>query len=150
MKTLVLILLLTITAAAQVKVAAPCVKATDTFEVAVYAKQTNGIAAYQFWIEYDPNVLELTGDESNYWNCTTKDTIAASMNVVCNGYTPGRLRAVFYGSQALADNAGIIFRVPFHPIGQGSSMLHFTNGHFFYWSGETPSIYYDGLALIPY
>lgn len=140
-----------ITSAAQIVVSAPQQAVQPgNFDVVINAGPLDNLISYQFDIYHDANVIAPTGGESENFGCTTQDTLASNLSVVCNGYEAGRLRVVVYGALPITGGSGAILRVHFHTVtSDAKSTLHFANGHFYLWpSGETSSTYQDGYIKV--
>lgn len=148
MKLLSILFLFTASLAAQ-SVSAPNVvlPGPSEFEAVITADVSN-IAAYQFDIVYNPNVIALQyTDEAHNFGCSLDNTIDANMSVTCNGYQPGRLIVVVWGSVAFS-GCGDLLRTHLVTVEGHYSPLNFDRVQFFHWKGQTPVDAYNGSVTI--
>jgi hypothetical protein len=92
-------------------------------EFTVDVDDASGIAAYQFELCYDPNVI---ADPV----CSTQGTLAEPMNVICNESEPGHLQVAAFGVYELA-GSGPVLRVAFRSKAPGETKVVFDNAYFF-------------------
>lgn len=140
-KTLLTILILSISAFAQLTVSAPVTgeHLPSTFTIPIVVEHADGIIAYQFNLSYNEDVINPTG--TNY-GCSVADTLASEMTAVCNIYPEGTLRVVVYGAYSIS-GSGPILNVTFTTYSlaadHDSTSLWFSNLYLFNQQGRVPS-----------